>query len=54
MSLQINIYKKTGFLSGIIVILLVIIVSMGMSRNDDRGFFGMTSFGMMGSDHDNG
>jgi uncharacterized protein (DUF305 family) len=49
--MQINIDKKTGILSGIIVILLAIIVSMGMSRNDDRGFFGMDGFGMMGSDH---
>lgn len=52
--MQINIDKKTGILSGIIVILLVIIVSMGMSRNDERGFFGMNGFGMMGSDHNNG
>lgn len=52
--MQINIDKKTGILSGIIVILLVIIMSMGMSRNDERGFFGMNGFGMMGSDHDNG
>ncbi len=52
--MQINIDKKTGILSGIIVILLVIIISMGMSRNDERGFFGMHGFGMMGSDHGNG
>lgn len=54
LSMQINIDKKTGILSGIIVILLIIIVSMGMSRNDDRGFLGMNGFGMMGSDHNNG
>jgi uncharacterized protein (DUF305 family) len=47
--MQINIDKKTGILSGIIVILLVIIVSMGMSRNDGRGFLGMHDSGMMDS-----
>ena len=52
--MQINIDKKTGILSGIIVLLLLIIMSMGMSRNDDRGFFGMHGFGMMGSNHNNG
>ena len=52
--MQINIDKKTGILSGIIVMLLVIIMSMGMSRSDDRGFFGMNGFGMMGSDRNNG
>ena len=52
--MQINVDKKTGILSGIIVILLVIIMSMSMSRNDDRGFFGMHGFGMMGSDRNNG
>ena len=49
--MQINIDKKTGILTGIIVILLAIIMSMGMSRNND-GFFGMHGFGMMGSDRD--
>lgn len=48
--MQINIDKKTGILTGIIVVLLVIIMSMGMSRNNDGGFFGMHGFGMMGSD----
>lgn len=52
--MQINFDKKTGILSGIIVLLLIIIVSMGMSRNDDRGFFGMHGFGMMGLDHGKG
>lgn len=52
--MQINIDKRTGILSGIIVILLVIIVSMGMSRNDDRGFFGMHGSGMMDSNHGKG
>jgi len=52
--MQINIDKKTGILGGIIVILLAIIMSMGMSRNDDRGFFGMHGFGVMDSDYDNG
>lgn len=52
--MQINIDKKTGILSGIIVILLVIIVSMSLSRNDDRGFFGMHGSGMMGSDYGKG
>ena len=50
--MQINIDKKTGILTGIIVVLLVIIMSMGMSRNNDRGFFNMHGFGMMGSDRD--
>ena len=49
--MQINIDKKTGILTGIIVILLAIIMSMGMSRNND-GFFGMHGFGMMGSERD--
>ena len=48
--MQINIDKKTGILTGIIVVLLVIIMSMGMSRNNDGGFFGMHGFGMMDSD----
>ena len=48
--MQINIDKKTGILTGIIVVLLAIIMSMGMSRNNDGGFFGMHGFGMMGSD----
>ncbi|MBF8252261.1 MAG: DUF305 protein [Actinobacteria bacterium] len=52
--MQINIDKKTGILSGIIVILLIIIVNMGMSRDNERGFFGMQGFGMMGSNHNNG
>lgn len=52
--MQINIDKKSGILGGIIVILLVFIMSMGMSRNVDRGFFGMNGFGMMGSNHNNG
>jgi len=50
--MQINIDKKTGILTGIIVVLLVIIMSMGMSRNNDGGFFGMHGFGMMGSERD--
>jgi uncharacterized protein (DUF305 family) len=48
--MQINIDKKTGIFTGIIVVLLAIIMSMGMSRNHDGGFFGMHGFGMMGSD----
>ena len=48
--MQINIDKKTGILTGIIVVLLIIIMSMGMSRNNDRGFFNMHGFGMTGSD----
>jgi uncharacterized protein (DUF305 family) len=47
--MQINIDKKTGILSGIIFILLAIIVCMGISRNDGRGFFGMHDSGMMDS-----
>ena len=47
---QINIDKKTGIFTGIIVVLLAIIMSMGMSRNNDRGFFNMHGFGMMDSD----
>ncbi len=47
---QINIDKKTGIFTGIIVVLLAIIMSMGMSRNNDHGFFNMHGFGMMGSD----
>ena len=50
--MQINIDKKTGILTGIIVVLLAIIMSMGMSRNNDGGFFRMHGFGMMGSDRD--
>jgi uncharacterized protein (DUF305 family) len=50
--MQINIDKKTGILSGIIVVLLAIILSMGLSRNHDGGFFGMHGFGMMGSERD--
>ena len=48
--MQINIDKKTGILTGIIIVLLVIIMGMGMSRNNDRGFFGMHGFGMMDLD----
>ena len=48
--MQINIDKKTGILTGIIVILLVIIMGMGTSRNNDGGFFRMHGFGMMDSD----
>ena len=48
--MQINIDKKTGIFTGIIVVLLAIIMSMGMSRNNDHGFFNMHGFGMMGSD----
>ena len=45
--MQINIDKKTGIFIGIIVLLLAVIINMGMSRNDNRDFFGMHSFGMM-------
>ena len=50
-TMQINIDKKTGIFTGIIVVLLAIILSMSTSRNDERGFFGMHGFGMMGSDY---
>ena len=49
--MQINIDKKTGIFTGIIIVLLAIIMSMSTSRNDERGFFGMHGFGMMGSDY---
>lgn len=52
--MQINIDKKTGIFIGIIALLLAVIMSMGMSRNNDRGFFGMHGFGMMSSNHNNG
>lgn len=52
--MQINIDKKTGIFVGIIVLLLAIIINMGMSRNDNRGFFGMHSFGMMDSNQTQG
>lgn len=48
--MQINIDKKTGILTGIIIVLLVIIMGMGMSRNNDGGYFRMHGFGMMDSD----
>ena len=49
--MQINIDKKMGIFTGIIIVLLAIIMSMSSSRNDERGFFGMHGFGMMGSDY---
>jgi uncharacterized protein (DUF305 family) len=48
--MQINIDKKTGILTGIIIVLLAIIIGMGMSRSNDGGFFRMHGFGMMDSD----
>lgn len=50
-TMQINIDKKTGIFTGIIIVLLAIIMSMSMSRNNERGFFGMHGFGIMGSDY---
>ena len=50
-TMQINIDKKTGIFTGIVIVLLAIIMSMSFSRNDERGFFGMRGFGMMGSDY---
>jgi len=48
--MQINIDKKTGVLIGIVILLLGVIMSMGMSRNSDGGYFGMHRSGMMNSD----
>lgn len=52
--MQINIDKKTGTFIGIIVLLVAIIINMGVSRNNDRGFFGMYGFGMMDSNQTRG
>lgn len=48
--MQINIDKKTGILSGVIAALLVIIIAMGFSSNNNDGFFGMGHSSMMDSD----
>jgi len=48
--MQINIDKKTGVLIGIVILLLGVIMSMEVSRNNDSGFFGMHRSGMMNSD----
>lgn len=52
--MQINIDKKTGIFTGIIIVLLAIIVSMSMSRDNHNGFFGMHGNGMMDSDQSQG
>lgn len=52
--MQINIDKKTGIFTGIIIVLLAIIMSMSMSRDNHNGFFGMHGSGMMDSDRSQG
>ena len=52
--MQINIDKKTGIFTGIIIVLLAIIVSMSLSRDNDNGFFGMHGNGMMDSNRSQG
>jgi len=52
--MQINIDRKTGIFSGIIIVLLAIIMSMSMSRDNHNGFFGMHGSGMMDSDRKQG
>ena len=52
--MQINIDKKTGIFTGIIIILLAVIVSMSMSRDNHDGFFGMHGSGMMHSEQSQG
>lgn len=52
--MQINIDKKTGILSSIIVVLVGVIIAMGFSTSNDNGFFGMGDSTMMDSDRANG
>ena len=52
--MQINIDKKSGVLSGVIVALVGVIIVMGVSSNNGDGFFGMGHSSMMNSDKGNG
>jgi hypothetical protein len=51
--MQINIDKKTGFLAGVIVVLVAVVIAMGFSNNGD-GHFGMSHSSMMDSDEGSG
>ncbi len=52
--MQINIDKKTGILGTIIVVLVGVIITMGVSTSNDNGFFSMGHSSMMDSDRANG
>ena len=52
--MQINIDKKTGILSGVIVALVAVIIAMSLSSNSDHGFLGMGHSSMMESSELNG
>lgn len=46
--MQINIDKKTGIFSGVIVLLVGVIIFMLGARDSSSGFFGMNHSSMMG------
>lgn len=48
--MQINIDKKTGILSGVIVALVAVIIAMSLSSHNNHGFLGMGHSSMMNSD----
>ena len=52
--MQINIDKKTGILGTIIVVLVGVIITMGVSTSNDNGFFSLGHSSMMDSDRANG
>ena len=52
--MQINIDKKTGILCTIIVVLVGVIITMGVSTSNDNGFFSLGHSSMMDSDRANG
>ena len=49
--MQINIDKKTGILSGVIIALVAVVISMAFISKDDDGYFGMGHSPNMGSDN---
>jgi len=49
--MQINIDKKTGIFSGVIVALVAVIISLAFIAKDDDGFFGMGHSSMNDSDN---
>lgn len=48
---QINIDKKTGIFSGIILALIAVIITLAFISKDDDGYFGMGHSSMMDSDN---
>ena len=52
--MQINVYKKTGVLVAIIVVLLVIILGFSINRNNEDGLSGMHGNDSMGMHHNSG